>query len=228
MSDERLRELERRWQESGALADRADYLREQVRFGELEAERLRLAWFLGAPAAALALETTPAPPAPPEIGAWVEAVGTCGLEALRRLAIAAADHAARLSTSSGIPPRALSAAERQVLAPSEEHERAALREAAALRELPDFPMRTPSDVAQAAEQAARAAVASSSQQALSCALSAARAARAALDRWPALPSEPPSERRLQAAIARELLPWALGEADPLRARAAQRGDLLGD
>lgn len=43
MSDQRLRELERRWRETGAVANEAAYLRERVRAGDLTPERLAVA-----------------------------------------------------------------------------------------------------------------------------------------------------------------------------------------
>ncbi len=43
MSDERLRELERRWRETGSVEDEAAWLRERVRVGDLSQERLELA-----------------------------------------------------------------------------------------------------------------------------------------------------------------------------------------
>ena len=43
MSDQRLRELERRWKESGSPDDEAAYLLERVRVGDLTRERLHLA-----------------------------------------------------------------------------------------------------------------------------------------------------------------------------------------
>ena len=54
MSDERLRELERRWKETGSVEDEAAWLSERVRAGELTEERLRLAAALGQPAAVAA------------------------------------------------------------------------------------------------------------------------------------------------------------------------------
>lgn len=47
MSDEKLRELERRWKETGAVEDEAAYLLERVRAGELTQERLELAARMG-------------------------------------------------------------------------------------------------------------------------------------------------------------------------------------
>jgi len=52
VSDERLRGLERRWLESGAVDDGARWLAERVRRGVLPAERVELAAHLGFPAAA--------------------------------------------------------------------------------------------------------------------------------------------------------------------------------
>ncbi|MGE0707023.1 MAG: hypothetical protein AB7N76_02470 [Planctomycetota bacterium] len=55
MSDESLRRLERRWQETGAVDDEAALLTERARVGALDPERLRLAAYCGHPAAVLAL-----------------------------------------------------------------------------------------------------------------------------------------------------------------------------
>ncbi|MCW8137500.1 MAG: hypothetical protein KIT58_01180 [Planctomycetota bacterium] len=47
MSDTRLRELERRWKETGSPDDEAAYLQERVRVGDLTQERLELAAYCG-------------------------------------------------------------------------------------------------------------------------------------------------------------------------------------
>lgn len=47
MSDCRLRELERRWRETGSVEDEAAYLRERVRVGNLTEEKLELAAYCG-------------------------------------------------------------------------------------------------------------------------------------------------------------------------------------
>jgi hypothetical protein len=54
VADERLRELERRWRETGAPADEAALLLERVRAGTLKQERLELASWCGHAAATLA------------------------------------------------------------------------------------------------------------------------------------------------------------------------------
>lgn len=51
MSDTRLRELERRWKETGAVEDEAAYLVERVRAGEVTRERLELSAYCGYEAA---------------------------------------------------------------------------------------------------------------------------------------------------------------------------------
>jgi hypothetical protein len=47
MSDAKLRELERRWKETGTVEDEAAYLLERVRVGDLSRERLELAAYCG-------------------------------------------------------------------------------------------------------------------------------------------------------------------------------------
>lgn len=54
MSDARVRELERRWRETGAVADEASHLLERLRVGGLPRERLELAASCGHEAARLA------------------------------------------------------------------------------------------------------------------------------------------------------------------------------
>lgn len=226
MSDDRLRELERRWRETGALGDRAAYLQERARCGDLEPERLRLAAFLGA-------EVGGAEPEPPpvaedlDLAAWIGALAAYGVVTLRRAAIAAADHSARQASSSGMPMRAVLAAEELLLCPCDSHRAEARRHAAATRDLPDAPMRMSSDLAGAAEQAALAALSEDAREVLAAARSAARAGRVALSSFPALFGDPKQEAAsgLRAAITRELLPWALDEGDPVRERVERRGGL---
>lgn len=227
MSDEHLRDLERRWLETSALADHAAYFQERVRCGDLGAERLRLAAFLGS---ALGIAVSGKEPAPPpvetdvDLESWVEALAAYGVPALGRVAVAAADYSARQVSSSGMPLQAVLAAEEQLLCPCEGHAAEALRHAAAAAEIPDAPMRMPADLASAAEHAARAAIAQEPSEAQAAAQAAVREARLALTRFPVLEGDPAeaAARSLRESIARELLPWALDEADPLRARVEAR------
>lgn len=57
MTDRRLRELERRWQETGNVQDEAAYLVERVRAGDLRRERLELAARWGHAGARQAVES---------------------------------------------------------------------------------------------------------------------------------------------------------------------------
>lgn len=59
MSDARLRELERRWRETGAVDDEAAYLLERVRSGDLDSRRLHAAADCGHAAACAALGREP-------------------------------------------------------------------------------------------------------------------------------------------------------------------------
>lgn len=59
MSDARLRDLERRWRDTRAVSDEAAYLVERLRAGDLDPERLRVAARCGHPAAVEALGEPP-------------------------------------------------------------------------------------------------------------------------------------------------------------------------
>lgn len=59
MADDRLRELERRFRETGAAQDEAAWLRERLRAGALDEERLRLAALFAHDAALLVCESEP-------------------------------------------------------------------------------------------------------------------------------------------------------------------------
>lgn len=56
MSDERVRELERRWKETGTVEDESAYLLERLRIGDLPQEMLNLAAYCGHPAALNAIK----------------------------------------------------------------------------------------------------------------------------------------------------------------------------
>lgn len=70
MSDERLREQERRWLETRSVEDEAAYLVERARVGAVSRARLRAAAVAGSAAAARATDTTPGP-APTRPGSWL-------------------------------------------------------------------------------------------------------------------------------------------------------------
>jgi hypothetical protein len=89
VSDQRLRQLQRRWAETGDPADAARFLLERVRTGELSLERLRLAAYLGDPPAVAALEGE-APRSPGDLESFVRNLAGWDQAALVRAAIAAA------------------------------------------------------------------------------------------------------------------------------------------
>ncbi len=95
MSDERLRELERVWKQSGADEDEAAWLRQRVREGELAQGRLETAALLGHEAACIGLESPEfaseaAEEWADEFWPWLFAVGRdLGPEGLVRVALAA-------------------------------------------------------------------------------------------------------------------------------------------
>ena len=73
MGDERLRDYERRWRASGALADEVSYLQERLRLGDLSATKLQLCALLGPPAACAVLDVQA--PAEDDVPQWLEAQG---------------------------------------------------------------------------------------------------------------------------------------------------------
>ncbi|MCW8137454.1 MAG: hypothetical protein KIT58_00945 [Planctomycetota bacterium] len=73
MSDQKLRELERRWRETGSPDDKAAYLLERVRVGDLTQERLELAAYCGHEGARRAVGLEPTTESGP-FGPWVARV----------------------------------------------------------------------------------------------------------------------------------------------------------
>lgn len=96
MSDERLRELERRFKETGSVEDEAAWLGERVRIGDLDEKRLRLAGYLGHPAALACLGVSQATWRTlwdEDLPGWIFSLESFGREALVRAGLAIA-HAA--------------------------------------------------------------------------------------------------------------------------------------
>lgn len=71
MSDEGIRELERRWRETQSPEDEAAWLRQRLRTGDLTEDRLRLAAYCQHPAAVL-LVPQPSPGWVSQTGAWLK------------------------------------------------------------------------------------------------------------------------------------------------------------
>ncbi len=77
MTDSKLRELERRWKETGSTEDEAAYLLERVRVGDLDQEKLELAAYSGHEGARLALGDA-APQVSDDFGAWFQGLVEAG------------------------------------------------------------------------------------------------------------------------------------------------------
>lgn len=90
MSDAKLRELERRFKESGRVEDEAAWLRERVRAGELDPERLALAAYVGHPGASRAVDDAAGPD---DLGAWGEGLRRWGQRVWIRALLSALEHA---------------------------------------------------------------------------------------------------------------------------------------
>lgn len=212
MSDARLREAERRWRESGALADEAAWLRERVRAGALDDARLRLAAYVGHAASRMALATPTF--TSPYVQVWIYGLEPWGVEACQRAAIAAARRALLLVPSTSRRGRyargAVERVERVVVGlpplpplPWDPHvldddppprERAAFEAACAVGE-------TVHEVGRAAPEA-RAVEAT------------ARASNVVVQAADAL-----DEPAIRAAVRDEVAAWALGLGDPVLSRA---------
>lgn len=93
MSDVTLRDLERRWRESGAPDDAARWHLARLRAGALRPEALELAAWCGDVAAGAALGPSAPTRQPAELLAWVAALGQWGAVARVVAAAAGAEHA---------------------------------------------------------------------------------------------------------------------------------------
>lgn len=129
MSDVRIRELERRFNESGLAVDEAAWLSERVRLGMLDRARVELAAYLGHEPSQLALGRAPHAPEPHEYWGLIDYLPTHGVEAFTRATLAVA----RLFVDSQQPPldnrvyRALESVEDWLTDPSQEHRERAIR-----------------------------------------------------------------------------------------------------
>lgn len=128
MTDAKLRELERRWRETGAVEDETAYLQERVRAGTLDDHRLALAATMGCAGArrVLGLPDHEALEDPQEIA---KRLSRWGKEALVRTAFAFARQVLPLWNAAHCddlrPRQALECVEAWVEAPTEENERQA-------------------------------------------------------------------------------------------------------
>ena len=196
MTDSELRELERRWREDGDRDAEAALLRARVRAGTLAAPRLRLAAYLGHEAARLALGD-----AAPELGQSGAAVAFCfGLEDYGREAWLRAVWVVMNMHEQHLGERTAATNSRPVAFKIERH-RALLQRGLTLVEAW---LREPSEEAQAELTRWSGAVPADRVG------FALHAVRDAAGRISSLPQEEIVEH-----IRRVLLPWALGQGDPV-------------
>ena len=217
MSDQRLRELERLWRESGSPEAEADVLRERARAGMLSEDRLRLAAFLGHEAARLAAQDPPTPPEPAEERwfLWGQELARLDEQATVRCAVAIARHVLpRLAENDFADDMArdcLGCAERWALDPGDpglEHD---ARAAMALRDEDGEEYGFPTPDARHALAAARmAASAAGGRREGSATAQALIAGQALLG----------TAQAVLAVVRGEVAPWALGYADPVAERVA--------
>lgn len=132
MADEELRALERRWRTTGALDDGAAFLNAKLRAGLVDEPRLRLAAFVGDPAATLVAGCDPAPRHlltcdRSGLQSYFERLDEWGREAATRVAVASARSLQRLGLGVGLDRDAvelvgegIAAAEAWLCTPSDE------------------------------------------------------------------------------------------------------------
>jgi hypothetical protein len=219
MADERMRELERA-AAGGEVEARSRLLRERVRSGDLDAERLALAAHVGDPAAVLASD---AEPERLELMGWVMALDRWGREACVRAVVAAARTV--LATWGGRSSAVLlGAAEAWLRCPCAEHaalaEQAADDEAPALaamlhqasgmdEELRVFHEARPAeDVEAERREAEEAVIAWEAALAATRAVAVDEAISATVEGC--LAAARKGEAGVRAAIRASLVPWALG------------------
>lgn len=218
MTDDRIRNLERRWRETGALEDEVSYILERLRSGGLTKNQLGLAAYCGHPAARLALDFEPASDEPQDVEGWVSGIqafepdrATC---ARLELGIAWAClplFEARYPAVKG-PRRSLEAFEDWVLAPSESNRARALQNPTPAR-VDLFAAEEFGDLASTAYMVTTQSPILNEEEDpagyLETVVIHARLSQ--------LPLE-----RIKAAIASEVTPWLLGYHDPAANRAGAR------
>lgn len=226
VSDQRLRDLERRWKETGAPRDEAALLLERVRVGDLEQSSLEIAGLAGWVGAELAQEHVRAQP----IGERMLALGNFGQLASVRVAHAAASRVLPLWLErlgdDDRPFEANAFVGEWILCPCEDHLAQVLVQAGNA-EVAGNGVGEPDQLAAWAVGESAYAM-TTSPDALSRALVFAVAALAGKADWRGLPPasflgrESAASKLILAAIAKDLGPWALGYSDPVRQRVLGR------
>jgi hypothetical protein len=121
VSDEKLRELERLWKESGAVEDEAAYLLERVRVGDLTQERLELAAYCGQRGARAALHSGPQDWPDQTTEEWLRSLERFGASALVMASVAFAERAVEVSQAGDVLLATLETATRWAECPCTPH-----------------------------------------------------------------------------------------------------------
>lgn len=164
MTDARLRELERHFKESGSAEDEAAWLRERLRTGDLDPQRLELAARIGHRAAKRVEPSYEGPPPIPRplrskidfARSWAEPLEEAAVEVRRRATLATAraslQQLVAFNPADPRPSRAFEAAERALLCPCPEHHAAVLAASQDHMERPSSHPDAPSVTAKRARQ----------------------------------------------------------------------------
>jgi hypothetical protein len=225
-----IRELERRWRETGATEDEARWLQARLRAGELDVTRVELAAYLDDPAARAVIAPPPrAWPNDPEarLRAWGKGLSDHGVEACARAAVAEGHHKLGIVLRPGVltpgGELARSACVRLIVRRLEALEDWIL--SGAVDGLTEFngalaPIAFPVDVddvvAWAYEQVLDLTERVAGWQRLG-------GARVAFGTWWNVDFPFGEVSATRRAIQSELTPWALGLEDPLRTRLERMG-----
>lgn len=197
MTDARVREAERRWRETGAVADEARLLLERVRAQALDPHRLRLAAALGHAAALEALGEA-APPLPTDLGTLMRALVDWGPEVVARAVVVLAEQELVRRGSAG--PR--SKVRRELLD--------LCRPLVGLADVGDLATSSRGREGRRFVAQAIFAAGSGAMETVELFRLGSQAARQLV--------APGAELAVRAAVEADLAPWALGTGDPLRAR----------
>lgn len=220
MRDTSLRELERRWRESGGVAEEAAWLHAKVQTGQLKQSRLRLAAYLLHEGARLAV-SRPVPVLRKGQSAFLESLLEVdkSQETVVRAVIAAGRSVERNPAQSRL--LGLELAEQWCVAARDEERESLVEEALGFSGWQGN--RNASPVHRAAVFATLSV--STTQTAtwqLHALESLSGAMEAVLGPGRSRLSERPMPPRLREAIHGEIVPWALGYGDPVRERIEAR------
>ena len=220
MTDTRLRELERRWKESGSVEDEAAWLMERFRSGELPLSMLEQAAYCEHPAAKRLIKTvevsSPQDYAQRWAHEWSFGLGRWEKQVVVRAAFAMAHHVAETCTK--FRQQLIDAMSDWILCPCDDHI-GLLRIVRANREDTELVCIVNSSFTVSAPDSKEAATELSN------------AVFGLATRLDGIPSDTyPEEfeaqshlfRQLQTVASQALIPWALGYSDPVRERVEAR------